>query len=251
MGLRSLLRQNLSIEMSSYHLHYTAAALAASVVEVTISDSVAQHADLDIDTALVVVVADDDRIAAAEMAADSVDYYLYRDTAADKTLEVLEVDRSTHLQRLEPMRHNFVHTAFDAAAAAADAAFVVADWSHTDTEACLDVVEEVNRGHWVADLPVEEVDDTDGNLGRHCYSWYSTEVEAVDNCCCIDMVVDTFAAAVVDSVALEVDVVEGTVIHPFLLKNPPFQSPPHLTNTQDCLATRIPSPHQYHPYHHL
>ena len=101
--------------MSSYPQHYTAAALAASVAVVTISDSVAlMPDDLDIDTAL--AVADDDRIAAAEMAVDSVDYYLYRDIAADKTLEVLEVDRSTHLQRLGPMLHNFVHTAFVVAA---------------------------------------------------------------------------------------------------------------------------------------
>ncbi len=136
MGLCSLLRLHQSIEMSSCPLDYTAAAPAAAVVVVTISDSVALllllDVDyLDIDTAhVVVVVADDDdegRIAAAdaEMAdsvvvvevvvvGSAVDYYLlYRDIdVVDRTQEVLEVDRSNHLQRLEPMLHNFDRTEF-------------------------------------------------------------------------------------------------------------------------------------------
>ena len=121
---------------------------------VTISDSVALllllllDVDyLDIDTALVVVAADDvddeGRIAAADaemadsvvvvevvvvVAAGSVVvgyYLLYRDIdVVDRTLEVLEVDRSNHLQRLEPMLHNFDRTAFVVVAV-----FVVAGWS--------------------------------------------------------------------------------------------------------------------------
>lgn len=97
--------------------------MAAAVVK-TISDPVALLLDVDdlhIDTALDVDVG---KIAVVVEMADSVGY-LYKGIVADMTQEALGVDRSNHSQRLGPMLHNCVRTAFVVAVAA----FVVAGWS--------------------------------------------------------------------------------------------------------------------------
>lgn len=99
------------------------AAVVAAAAVVTISDPVAQLFEVDSDTDTAhVVVADEDSIAvdmADSGAVDSVGYCLHRDIAAYYMIpEVLEEDRSTHLQLLEPMLHNFARTAFAAVVAA-------------------------------------------------------------------------------------------------------------------------------------
>ena len=129
MGVCSLAKLYSLLEMLPCLLRYTAAAAVAAVVVTMVSDQVALlfDVDLDIDTA----VADVGRIAAemVDSAAvdsavvDSVVGYLYRGIVVDMTLEVLEVDRSNHSQRLGPMLHNFDRTAFVVAA------FVVAGWN--------------------------------------------------------------------------------------------------------------------------
>ena len=92
-------------------------AVAAAVAVVTISDPVALQFEVDSDIDMAhVVVADVDRIAVDMVdsgAVDSVGYCLHRDIAAYYMIpEVPEEDRSTHLQLLEPMLHNFARTAF-------------------------------------------------------------------------------------------------------------------------------------------
>mmetsp|Transcript_3968 Transcript_3968/g.6874 ORF Transcript_3968/g.6874 Transcript_3968/m.6874 type:complete len:129 (-) Transcript_3968:828-1214(-) len=128
MGICSLAQLYSLLEMLPCLLLYTAAAAVAAVVVTMVSDQVALlfDVDLDIDTA----VADVGRIAAEMVDSAAVDSavvdsvgYLYRGIVVDMALEVLEVDRSNHSQRLGPMLHNFDRTAFVVAA------FVVAGWN--------------------------------------------------------------------------------------------------------------------------